>query len=214
MTFSLTLLALQVGEPQTYDDPQGTWTSGIEKHAVSEPVQAGLSQLAGDGQADLEHHGGLDKAIYCYPSEHYPAWREELARPELPYGGFGENFTTAGLLEAQVCVGDTWRIGEVVVQVSQPRWPCWKLNRLWAIPDLDARVDAARRCGWYLRVLEPGWVEAGLAFQLIERTQPEWNIERIYRITQDVRGHAAEAKELMALETLAASWRNAIASLG
>lgn len=207
MEFSLSLLSIQVGLPQTHPDPRGAWVSGIEKHPLSGPVAAGLANLAGDGQADLKNHGGPDKAIYCYPAEHYPAWRSELGLPGLPYGGLGENFTTRGLLESQICIGDTWRIGGAVVQVSQPRRPCWKLNRLWSIPDLDTRLDAARRCGWYLRVLEPGTVEAGQDFQFMGRTAPEWNIQRVYEIRQDVRAHAGEAAALLDVEALSADWR-------
>ncbi len=207
---TLSLVSIQVGMPQTYSDPDRTWTSGIAKRPVTGPVQAGLTNLAGDGQADLVHHGGVDKAIYCYPSEHYPAWRSELALPDLPYGGLGENFTTGGLLEEQVCIGDTWQIGEAVVQVSQPRRPCYKLNRLWSVPDLDARVNAARRCGWYLRVLKPGSVEAGQAFVFIERPAPDWNIERVYAIAQDIHAHSNDATALLDLEVLSADWRDGI----
>ena len=195
-----------------HSDHDRTWNSGIEKRRVTGPVPAGLTNLAGDGQADLIHHGGVDKAIYCYPAEHYPVWRGELGLPDLPFGGLGENFTTAGLLEEQVCIGDTWQIGGAVVQVSQPRRPCYKLNLLWSVPDLDARVDASRRCGWYLRVLQPGSVEAGQAFVLIERPAPEWNIDRVYAIAQDIHAHSSDAIALLDLEVLSADWRAGIKS--
>jgi len=107
-----------------------------------------------------------------------------LALADLPYGGFGENFTTSGVLEETVCIGDTFQTGSAVVQVAQPRWPCYKLNRRWSLPDLDARLDAARRWGWYLRVLQAGQVEAGQDFVLVERLAAVWNIDRVYAVRQ------------------------------
>jgi MOSC domain-containing protein YiiM len=145
--------------------------------------------------------------VYCYPLEHYATWQRELGLPELPCGGFGENFTTRGLLETEICIGDTFQIGSAVVQVAQPRRPCYKLNRRLGVPDLDARLDAARRCGWYLRVLREGEVQAGEDFVLVERQSALWDIGRVYAILQDVPGHLAEAGALLEVPALAENWR-------
>lgn len=207
MNTQFLLVQIQVGLPQTRQDEDRTWASGIFKQPVSGPIWLGRTNLAGDGQADLKNHGGADKAVYAYPAEHYPDWRSELNLPDLPYGGFGENFTTQGRLEENVCIGDIYQVGSAQVQVAQPRRPCYKLNRRWSLPDLDARLDAARRCGWYLRVLQEGWVEAGQEFVLVERPAGEWDVDRVYAVRQDVPAHAAEAGALLELEGLAEDWR-------
>src|SRR5690606_18685860 len=104
------------------------WTTGFFKEPTLGPVWLGRTNLEGDGQADLVHHGGPDKAVLAYSADHYAAWREVLNNPALPFGAFGENFTIEGLKEADVCIGDTWKVGdEATIQLSQPRQPCWKL---------------------------------------------------------------------------------------
>lgn len=115
----------------------------------------GWLNLAGDGQADLEVHGGADKAVYAYPSEHIAAWADELGQPLGP-AAFGENLTVAGWLESDVCIGDLWAWGDAVLEVCQPRWPCYKLGMHRGDQGILARLRTTGRTGWYLRVLEPG----------------------------------------------------------
>ena len=127
-------------------------------------MQVTPTGIEGDGQADLVNHGGVDKAICVYPLAHYPHWQEMIGR-ELSPAAFGENFTVDGLTEADVCIGDTWRVGEdVLVQVSQPRQPCWKLARRWQRKTLALEVQESGKTGWYFRVLEEGTVQAGMPF--------------------------------------------------
>ncbi|MGZ8406010.1 MAG: MOSC domain-containing protein, partial [Nitrospira sp.] len=127
-----TIISLQVGQPRTVggresSDPfEEVWTTGFFKHSTSESLWLSTVNLTGDGQADLANHGGPEKAVNVYPVEHYPYWLETLPLPDLRPGAFGENFTTEGLLESDVCIGDVFEIGESLVQVSQPRQPCWK----------------------------------------------------------------------------------------
>ena len=121
--------------------------------------------LAGDGQADLSVHGGLDKAVYAYPSEHLDPWAEELGQ-ELGDAPFGENLSTAGVLEQDVRIGDVWQWGSAVLQVTQPRWPCYKLTLFRDRADMQDRFRASGRTGWYLRVLETGEVPAAGPIQL------------------------------------------------
>ena len=138
-------------ETKSNEEP---WTTGIFKTTVCGPVWLGKLNLAGDAQADLSVHGGIHKAVNVYPSEHYSYWRQDIHLPDMPYGAFGENFTTYGLLEDEVCIGDMFGIGDAVVQVSQPRQPCWKLERRWGIKDFVIRIKETGRIGWYLRVSE------------------------------------------------------------
>src|SRR3954447_26270036 len=130
-----------MGEPGVADPLLRPWTSGIVKWPRAGKVWLGRTNLEGDGQADNRNHGGPEKAILAFSAGHYPVWREELARPDLPFGAFGENFTIDGQGEAAVCVGDVYLVGGATVQVSQPRQPCWKLARRWGLKDLPARVQ-------------------------------------------------------------------------
>ena len=132
------LLSIQVAKPKSYGTPDAIethdkpWTTGFFKMPVLGPVAVSLTQIAGDGQADLKNHGGPDKAILAYSADHYPDWRERLLMPDMPYGAFGENLTVGGLTEESVCIGDVLGIGPLTVEVSQPRQPCWKLAALAA----------------------------------------------------------------------------------
>ncbi|VTU00872.1 sulfurase : MOSC domain containing protein OS=Rhodopirellula maiorica SM1 GN=RMSM_03240 PE=4 SV=1: MOSC: 3-alpha [Gemmataceae bacterium] len=202
-----TLLSVQVGLPQTLGGAARPWTTGFIKAAVAGPVQLGPTNLVGDGQADLANHGGPDKAVCVYPAVHYPHWRAELGLP-LTHGAFGENFTAGGWSEADVCVGDVWAIGGALVQVSQPRQPCWKLARRWDVKDLALRVQQTGRTGWYFRVLRAGGVEAGGAFALAERPEPVWTVSRANEVMHHRKADLALAAELAAVSCLSASWRS------
>ncbi|MBD0263272.1 MAG: MOSC domain-containing protein [Tolypothrix sp. Co-bin9] len=209
-----TLLSIQVGLPKQLGDKNATdpnnlpWTSGIFKEPMQGSVWLGKTNLAGDGQADLTVHGGPDKAVLAYSADHYLAWREELAPLELSYGAFGENFTISGQSEASVCIGDIYAIGEVKVQVSQPRMPCWKLARKWQMNDLPGRVIATGRSGWYFRVLVEGYVEKDLNLELLERTFPQWKIPRLLEVYFHNKDRDTSA-ELAACPLLASEWRQA-----
>ena len=211
------LVLIQVGLPRAYgregaDDPMDRpWTTGFFKQAVAGPRWLGEAHLAGDGQADLVNHGGPDKAVLCYAASHYPGWRAELDRPDLPHGAFGENFTIDGLDEGTVCLGDRYRLGEAVVRVSQPRQPCWKLAWRWRLKELTALVERSGRTGWYLRVLEEGEVRPGLPLALLERPYPEWTVSRATRVMRGRRQDPVAAGALAGCELLAASWRDRLA---
>jgi MOSC domain-containing protein YiiM len=187
-SIAATLVSIQVGLPWSYGSDEAidahdkAWTSGIYKSGVRGPVFAGTTNLHGDGQADLKHHGGVDKAVLAYSADHYPEWRERLGISDMPYGGFGENLTIAGWSEDNVCIGDFCRIGRVIFEVSQPRQPCWKLARRWRIHELLGMVVRNGWAGWYLRVKEEGLIEAGMPVELIERPNPEWTIARANQI--------------------------------
>ena len=136
-------------------------STGIFKTPVQKRLRMRALNLEGDRQADLSVHGGQNKAVYVYPSEHYPYWKNELPGMELPWGSFGENLTTSGLLESAVCIGDRFTIGTAEVVVTQPRLPCFKLNLKFNRNDMVKRFLASRRTGFYLRVFHEGEVGAG-----------------------------------------------------
>lgn len=131
--------------------------------------------------------------------------------PALPYGAFGENFTVVGQTEADVCIGDTWQVGsDVVLQISQPRQPCWKLARRWRIKTLALQVQQTGRTGWYFRVLQPGPVAAGMSLTLQSRPHPTWSVQRANRVMHAEKADIVAAAELAAIPLLSESWRNTL----
>lgn len=211
------IASVQVGLPRTHGtadaaDPfDRLWTSAIFKLPVHGPVKLGRLGLDGDGQADLENHGGEDKAVLLYSANHYPEWRQSPGLEEAVFGAFGENLSVDGASEDTVCIGDVWRVGDgVQLQISQPRQPCWKLARKWRIKDLAAQVQANGRSGWYCRVLVPGVVEAGQPLTLMERLHPAWTVAAANQVMHHRKQDAEAARELASLPELAASWRGAL----
>jgi MOSC domain-containing protein YiiM len=156
------LATVNVGVPSLLAESHGehVW-SGIAKLPVEPGTVLWLSaiNLAGDGQADLSVHGGVDKAVYAYPSEHLGPWADEL-ETDLGPAPFGENLSTIGILESDARIGDEWTWGDATLQVCQPRWPCFKLALHRGRADIQSRMRTSGRTGWYLRVLEPGEVRA------------------------------------------------------
>lgn len=211
-----TVLSIQIGMPHTVGQRDATepmdqlWTTGFFKHSVVGPVQLRSLNLDGDGQADLKNHGGPEKAVNVYPVEHYPYWQQVLGTAEFPFGSLGENFTTEGLLETEVCLGDIFEVGEALVQVSQPRQPCWKLARRWRRKDLALRVQESGRTGWYFRVIREGTIQAGSRLILVERPCPEWTVasanDVMHRRTDDIQA----AQSLAMCPALAVRWRETL----
>ena len=163
------LLSINVAEPRSVEIDGRRYQTGIYKRHRMGRVFLRRLGLAGDGQADLKHHGGPHQAVYCYPHEHYGYWATQLAREDFHYGEFGENLTLLGLVETTVCIGDVYRIGGAVIQVSQPRVPCYKLADKLGIPGFEKTFLRANRSGFYARVLEEGALEAADPIQLIEK---------------------------------------------
>lgn len=185
--------------------------SGIDKRPVTQRLELGREGLTGDQQGDRRHHGGPEKAVHHYPLDHYETWRAEepgLAGRLAAPGAFGENVSTLGITEAEVCVGDVWRLGTALVQVSQGRQPCWRLNERFGLRSMAVRVQSSGRTGWYYRVLEEGTLAPGDAMALLDRPHPRWSLAAIarllYRDTLDL--PALDA--LSRVEELAQSWRD------
>ncbi|MBB5062371.1 MOSC domain-containing protein [Granulicella mallensis] len=156
--------------------------TGIHKSAVSHPVQVETLSIVGDSQADLVNHGGKDKAVYFYPSEHFPFWAEVLGKPQLHPGDLGENFTSKGVLETDVFIGDTWRVGTALVQITQPRSPCYKLAIKHERADLVTRFLEATKPGFYASVLREGVVRAGDSMELVSREQDQITVADVFRL--------------------------------
>ena len=205
MTTGFIVAGVRVGRAR----PFGPATSAIDKALVEGPVMAGPQGLAGDEQADRRHHGGPDKALHAYAVANYPLWAAEmpdsagLFRP----GAFGENLVIEGLDETGLCLGDRWRLGQALVEVSQGRQPCWKLNLRFERPDMARLVQDTGRCGWYFRVLEPGEIAAGDRAALAARPNPGWTLARVGRLLYRDRLNRADLAEFAALPGLPASWR-------
>ena len=200
------LLSIQVGLPREVKWQKRTVTTGIFKEPIQGPVRLRTLNLDGDRQADLSVHGGTHKAVYVYPSEHYGPWREELPGVELPWGAFGENFTTEGLLEGEVHIGDRFRIGEAEVLVTQPRMPCFKLGIKFGDPEMVARFLESRRSGFYLAVLREGLVKPGDLVELIDEDPNRVTVADVNRLFLGERDDDALARA-QRVEALPEGWK-------
>jgi MOSC domain-containing protein YiiM len=201
------LVAVSVSFPRFIPWGEGGIATGIFKQPVAGRVAVRRTNLDGDGQGDLSVHGGPDKAVYAYPFEHYAHWKRELARDEMPFGQFGENFTVEGLLEDAVRIGDAFRVGTALVQVSQPRAPCFKLGIRMRLPEFPKRFLESGRIGFYLRVLEEGEVGAGDAIEPVSREPDSMTVREIARLYYFGRGDRAGIEKALGIGSLAASWR-------
>ncbi len=172
-----------IGQPQTYTDAKGSWTSSIFRTPVAGPLLLTERGLDGDAVADTDNHGSPDQAVCCHPIAHYAAWGAEydLAASALGPGSVGENWTLTELTEADVCVGDTFAVGEAVVQVTGPRYPCTKQERKLGLPGWHRRTMETGRTGFYLRVLAPGMVRAKQTLALLERPLPAITVAAVNR---------------------------------
>ena len=187
------------------------WTTGFYKQPVDGPVRLTRLGIKGDRVADTRHHGGPDKAILCYAASHYERWREDLPDLEMTAGALGENLTVQGADESSVCIGDSYELGQCVVQVSQPRQPCWKIARRWGIKTLTKTVAQTGRTGWYVRVLQEGSLSPGQLAQLIERPHPDWTVARANDILFGREVDRMSVMELMQIEELADAWKSDLA---
>lgn len=176
------LVSVNVGIPRGVTLKNRTITTGIFKEPVEGRVMLRKLNLDGDKQADLSVHGGADKAVYAYPSEHYEYWRKKLPDMELPWGMFGENFTTMGLLEDAVRIGDRFRIGTSEVIVTQPRLPCYKLGIRFGRAKMVRSFLASGRTGFYLAVTQEGMVGAGDDIRLISQGENKSTVADVVRL--------------------------------
>lgn len=174
-----------LGQIKKYSRPNTF--SAVDKHPVKAPVQVTSSGLKGDEQGDSKFHGGVGKAIHCYPLEHYAYWKNILPNAVIlnQSGAFGENFSTEGLFESNVCIGDQWEIGDCHFEVSQGRQPCWKLSDRFCVENFSHAVQNSLYTGWYLRVLRQGFVCSEQNILLCARPYPQWSLKRLLQIIRD-----------------------------
>jgi MOSC domain-containing protein YiiM len=165
------LISVNVGLPREITVGGKTVKTSIWKYPVQGRVHVSTLNLDGDQQSDLSVHGGVDKAVYLYPSEHYSYWRTQLLDVELPWGAFGENFTSDGVLEEQIRIGDRIRVGSAEFTVTQPRMPCYKLGIRFNRRDMVKRFLQSKRSGFYLAVIREGEVKKGDAIEFIEKQE-------------------------------------------
>ena len=198
--------AVYVGQPTVIGMSRGKpVVSGIAKRPVTESsVFVGRTNIAGDGQADRVNHGGPDKAVYAYPAEHLGAWKTERGYSDGP-AMFGENISIVGVLEDEARIGDVWRWGDALLQISQPRWPCYKLALHRDDPKLLKAFVASDRCGWYLRVLEHGEAPVGGDIELAERHPAGVTVRDAFRAARKV-ATPELFQRVRALDVLASTW--------
>ena len=201
------LISLNVGMPRIVESNGEPVTTGIFKEPKQGAVMLRTLNLDGDRQADLTVHGGVSKAVYGYPVEHYEFWKRELPDMELPFGMFGENFTTEGLLENTLNVGDRFRIGEAEVMVTEPRLPCYKLGIKFGRTDILRRFLQSRRTGFYFAVVKEGAVEAGNEIELLSRDGNDITIADITRLYAFEKDDIDTLRRAVRLEALSDSWR-------
>jgi len=204
------LVSVNVGLPRLLAWGGATFKTGIFKNPVEGRVTLRTTNLDGDRQADLSVHGGPDKAAYCYPSEHYAAWNAEL--PELSdlartWGAFGENFTTEGILETIVSIGDSYRVGSAVLRVTTPRLPCFKLAAKFQRDEMIERFVRSGRSGFYFSVIQEGEVGAGDKFELLGREEPTLTIAEINGLYTAKSPDRETLRRSLDVKLLPESWR-------
>ena len=202
---SARLVSLNVGLPRSLAHGKGEVRSGIFKSPVRRALRLGETGLEGDGQGDVEHHGGTDKAACVYAVENLSYWRERLGL-EMGPGAFGENFSTEGLVEREVRIGDVFRVGTAVVQVSQPRIPCFKLAARHGEGKLALWVKESGLTGFYLRCLEPGEVRVGDEILLEEEAERGFTVAEANRVMHGDGEDPEGIERLLAVPELSAEW--------
>ena len=207
------LLSVNVAKPRPIQVGGREVMTGIYKEAVAGRVRARRHNLEGDGQADLNVHGGEYKAIYAYPFEHYATWERELGRGGFAPGMFGENLTVRGATEEQVCVGDVLRIGTAVLQVTHPRTPCAKLAHKFGRPQFIKEFLLSGRSGYYLRIVEEGELGAGDDMEFIRRDPRRVTVRGLLGITDLKEINPDLAKRALLAEGLPPGWRDDVAAV-
>ena len=200
----------QLGNPNAKDRLNRPWETGMFKKPTEEKIWLSETGLFGDEVADKKNHGGPEKALFAYPTKHYSYWNNELDHASMEDGGMGENLVIHDADEYSVCIGDTYRFGEAIIQVSQPRRPCWKPARRYKQMDLALRIQNSGRTGWYFRVIEEGYVFGDTALELVERPYPEWTIAACNNVMYKQKDDLELARKLYSCELLAPNWKRTL----
>jgi len=206
------LFSLNISQPTTFQWKGKIISTGIYKVPVQDSVSVGFTNIEGDGQADLQHHGGVDKAVYAYPHEHYALWADELIRNDLTPGMFGENLTITALNESNMFIGDVLGIGSVVLQVSEPRLPCFKLGMRLNFPAIGRMLLKHRRTGFYLRVLQEGAMRSGDWIHIIKRDSEKISVHDIVDLHRKRKPDPQLLQRAIALVPLGVTWKRRFAA--
>jgi len=201
------LVSVNVGRPRLVLWKGSQVSTGIFKDSVEGPVDVKKINLVGDRQADLSVHGGPDKAIYAYPSEHYLYWHNEMPDAKLPWGAFGENLTTEGLSEDTLHIGDRLRVGTALLIVTQPRVPCYKLTIRFDRDDMIKRFIGSHTSGYYFAVLEEGQVSAGASIEVVDRDPNGITVSDINRLYYGESHDPELLQRVLKVEALPEGWR-------
>jgi MOSC domain-containing protein YiiM len=202
------VVSVNVGMPREIMTKMGPVTTGIFKEPVAGPVMIRTLNLDGDRQADLMVHGGPEKAVYAYPAEYYPYWRDQLPQAELEPGMFGENLTTVGLFEDSLFIGDRVRVGNAVLEVTQPRMPCYKLTLKFGRDDMIKRFLKSGKSGFYFSVVEEGDVNVDSPIEILSRDENKVSVSDITRLYMDPRPDAALLQRAVGVPALPRSWKD------
>lgn len=200
------IVSINIGKPQLIKYQQRDISSGIIKRPVDQPIFLSRLNFEGDAQADLKHHGGEDKAVCVYCYEHYTYWEKEL-QTQLALGAFGENLTIRGLLEDDIHIGDTFQLGEAVVQVTQPRQPCYKLTARYNAPTLPLLIQQTGYTGFYFRVLKEGTVRKDDQLVRMTRHPKQISVSFANRIMHTETKNVDGIRKILEVEELSTSWR-------
>jgi len=208
MQSDMKLISVNVGRPRVVESHGDPVSTGNFKEPVAGRVMLRTLNLDGDRQADLSVHGGPSKAVYAYPSEHYEYWKRELSKMKLPWGMFGENFTTVGLFESKLNIGDKFRVGSAIVMVTEPRMPCYKLGIKFGRPDIVKRFLASERTGFYYAVLQEGEVGVGDPIELTERSRDSLRVSDVTALYTHEKHNIGLLRRAIEIEALPESWKS------
>ncbi|WP_164670152.1 MOSC domain-containing protein [Virgibacillus doumboii] len=200
----------QMGDPNAENRMDRPWESGIFKNETEDRLWLRETGFTEDEVADKKNHGGPEKAVFAYSKKHYEDWQDELNIDSIGVGAFGENLSLENADESTVCIGDTYQFGDSIIQVAQPRQPCWKPARRFRIMDLALRIQNSGRTGWYFRVLKEGHAQAGMELELIDRQYPEWTIAACNEVMHIKKKDLQAAEELASCDLLAERWKRTL----
>lgn len=206
LTIAGSISALLTGKIVTVEEENRSFQTGYFKESTDYQLWLGETGIQGDFQADKKFHGGPEKALLAYGMSSYTMWQEKYGL-ELGYGAFGENISISGLDEENVCLGDVYKIGEVLIEVSQPRQPCWKINVALKNKDMLKKVLLEGRTGWYYRVIKEGYLQKGMLLTLHNRPNPEWSVKRANDVMKSKKEDSALVEELLKVKELSDEWK-------
>lgn len=203
------IVSVNVGQPRIIEYNNEPLATAIFKEPIATRVAVNNLTIIGDAQVDRRFHGGTNKAVYAYPSEHYEFWQAEFPAMELPFGIFGENLTTVGLFETDVCVGDKIRIGTTELVATEPRFPCFKLGIRFGRKDVIRKFQESRKSGIYFSVAKPGELQTGDSIEFIEREENQVTIEDLVRL-HDEKKDLKLAERAVQVKSLPKDWNRNI----